>query len=159
MSYFQLWTHGSSVQIQQPTQTSYTDRSGHATVVEQEPGTENWFHFAIPTLKEQEAVCLKTVQVFLRVRFDRGGVVEHTRAYIDKLHVWDSLNRVLRVDDVTSRGIDWRQVTAWDIPGGAPVEHGVGLSVHVVWGPLGQSQTVPFGRIEFVAAGARFEEF
>src|SRR6266540_730701 len=141
MSYFQLWTHGSSVQIQQPTQTSYMERRGHATV------------------KEQEEVSLKTVQIFLRVRFDRGGVIQNSRAYIDRLHVWDSLNRVLRIDDVALRGIDWRQVTVWDIPGGAPVAHGVGLSVHIVWGPPGEFQTVSFGRVELVAAGARFEEF
>jgi len=135
------------------------ERRGHATVIEQERGTENWFHFAIPTLKEQEEVSLKTVQIFLRVRFDRGGVIQNSRAYIDRLHVWDSLNRVLRIDDVALRGIDWRQVTVWDIPGGAPVAHGVGLSVHIVWGPPGEFQTVSFGRVELVAAGARFEEF
>jgi hypothetical protein len=152
VAHFQLWTHGASVQIQHPERAEVVQRAGWGAIVQQAEDSWNWFHFAIPTLKEQEDTFLQTVEVFLRVQGRRGNI-EGVHARIEKLHVWDGGRRLLQNDK--AENVDWGRINAWQVPP-HPVEHGVGISVYVHWRrrePIGA-----FSMIEFLAAGARFEE-
>lgn len=119
---FQLYTHGSEVQVQHPERIESIRRLGYETRITGRPGTSNWFHFAIPTV-------LPTWRVFPEETIP--GVTWPSRAFdsvvrlghaevrlamgsdavrVERFHVWDGRRRIWKHDSIDLSGPSARAV-------------------------------------------------
>jgi hypothetical protein len=155
---YDFWTHGAAVQIEYPDRildggpgqaAGVPRRAGYGTVVRQEEGTDNWFHFAIPTptwLDSDRAVHL---DAFLRAKLNRV-------AYIRHIHVWAGRPKpVRRADNLELRGPDVNytlNLPDWEVKRG-----GIAICVNVQFGAETTTST-DLGMAHFIGAGVRFRE-
>jgi hypothetical protein len=137
------WIHGHSMQIEYPDRIAYQRRAGFSINVEGKPGTNNWFHFAIPTPVIIDDVRLRADAVLLR--FKTGSV----DAFVRDVHVYDGERLIAAHNDVNLSKENWFvKLVVPDRP-------------HVLWG-LGISLGVGFGvemmdhHMDFIAAGCDF---
>lgn len=77
------WIHGHSMQIEYPDRISAQWRAGFGLNLEGRAGTENWFHFAIPTPVIIDDRRLRADSVMLR--FTTASV----DAFVRDVHVYD----------------------------------------------------------------------
>ena len=83
---FRFWTHGVSVipeYTKEYTGTNnglYMRRAGWGAQIRQKAGTDNWFHFAIPSATELDDDCVDYYHAWLRVRVNNDAV-------IDRIHI------------------------------------------------------------------------
>jgi len=100
-----FWIHGVNVQIEKSFGNDKVGdpiqeirRYSGGTVVRQDGGTSNWFHFAIPTptvLDSDQLVKLKEVYV-------KANIGENVR--VTHLHVWDGDEKILSKDNLSISG-------------------------------------------------------
>jgi hypothetical protein len=137
------WIHGHSMQIEYPDRIVSEWRAGFALKIEGMPGTDNWFHFAIPTPVIIDDVRLRADAVMLR--FLTGSV----DAFVRDVHVYDGETRIAVFNDLyLSLENGFVRLPLPDRP-------------RMAWG-LGISIGVGFGvemldhHMEFIAAGCDF---
>jgi hypothetical protein len=143
MSKYEYWLHGTSVRVEYPDRVEHIRRAGYYTEVRQNPGTTNWFNFAIPT---------PTIHAGKRMKYSRAHLVAevHENAKIDKVHIWDGDRCVTKFDNL---GLLHQHVDrAFDIPS-RRVRYGLLVSVYVEF-LKGKS----VGEVHFMGAGASFDE-
>lgn len=120
------WIQGYSMQIENPERLIQNTRIGWCAFVMGQPGTQNWFHFAIPTPVIINDVRLQADSVILS--FATGSA----DAIVRDIHVYDGLNRIGTFDGVNLSGQQYlvRQI----IPGTPYMGMGLGISVGVSFG-------------------------
>lgn len=146
-----MWTHGSSLQVEFPERTSAILHRGFHTHVEGNPGTENWFHFAIPTpviVSETRARIDSVV-----VKFKTGSV----DAFVDRIHIYDGPLKIASFDDLRlsgNHGIDYLEAgERFNIPESPPILWGIDIAVGAGFGVESLDHWM-----QFSAAGADFIE-
>jgi len=137
------WIHGHSMQIEYPDRIVYQRRTGMSFDIEGAPGTDNWFHFAIPTPVIINDVRLRADSVMLRFRTaSADAVVRH-------VHVYDGEIRIAMHDDINlaKENLYVRLV----VPDKPEMLWGLGISLGVAFGvePIDH-------HMEFIAAGCDF---
>lgn len=144
------WIHGSSVQIEREGYFISKRRTGYGAHFNTH-GKE-WFHFAIPTpvYVEGQRSKLKKIFVFYKTELTAKITAVHTYFAGKKLASASFDNLSLTGDH--SQKLD--QHNTWVITSAPPTEYGLGISVHVDFGPP-QTSGVP--GIWFRTAGADFE--
>lgn len=144
---YALWVHGTSVQAQRQGYFLSQTRLGNGARF-QTHGQE-WFHFAIPTpviIASKDSLLEKVFVLYL---------TEGT-AKITRLHVWDGNTRLHAFENLYLIGDHSSQLDAsnsWTLPIQKHIKFGLGISVHVDFGPPAP-QGVPV--CQFVTAGADF---
>jgi hypothetical protein len=163
---YEMWTHGSSVQPQNPQTLRNMTRFGYGTLIEGIPSTDEnaiqWFHFAVPTPafawnnRRNQSQRLEIVQV--RIKFWTGGTATRVRS----VNVWDANNLIAEYTDREQQftelyGDQRNPYRTFGIRDRRPVEAGIGISMGVIFGLL-EPDTPGAGYpvIEFNAAGAVF---
>ncbi|MBN1509400.1 MAG: hypothetical protein JW955_21315 [Sedimentisphaerales bacterium] len=137
------WIHGHSMQIESPDRLARLIRVGWCVFVEGKPGTENWFHFAVPTPVIIDDVRLQADSVMLR--FATGSV----DAFVRDVHVYDGRTRIAEFNDLNLSGAqDFVRLT---LPGAPAMWQALGISVGVGFGV----EAMDHG-MEFFAAGCDF---
>jgi len=143
-----FWVHGTAVKMEREGYFISKQYAGYAAIF-RTYGAE-WFHFAIPTpvILNGIRTSLKKVFVFYKT--------EGT-AKITAIHVYDAGKKITSFDNLSLTGdhstaVD--QFNSWLITPSPKMLFGLGISVHVNFGPQ-TTGTVP--AISFTAAGADFE--
>ena len=146
-----FWTHGSGVQIENPESVRSVTRLGYCTSVVGKPNFGGWFHFVIPT--PVIGTCYSKAagqEVGFRYRLLRALIYIQTSGpdvRITRVHVWDGNLLRTQYDDLAITGGPLTQ--AFDVPGKPEVIYGIGISIHVEFGPTG-------GWVSFIGAGGDF---
>jgi hypothetical protein len=137
------WTHGHSMQIEYPDRIPYQRRTGMSFDLEGQPGTDNWFHFAIPTPVIINDVRLRADWVMLTFRtFSPDAFVAH-------VHVYDGGARIAQHDNVN---LSMEQpFVRLEVPNRPLVNSALGISLGVGFGVEAMDH-----HMEFVAAGCDF---
>jgi hypothetical protein len=137
------WIHGHSMQIEYPDRIASQWRAGFGLTVEGKPGTDNWFHFAIPTPVIINDVRLRVDSVMLRFR------TASVDAFVRDVHVYDGEVKIAEHNDIY---LSQENLLARLVVPKRP---------ELLWG-LGVSLGVGFGvemmdhHMEFIAAGCDF---
>lgn len=132
--------HGHSVQIEDPDSIKSVERKRFHTRVVGKEGSQNWFHFAIPTPIIVNGEQLRAESINLRFKTEsKGALVKH-------IQVFDGESRIAAFMSVDLSGEDI--VKEFKVPGYPCVEWGLGISIAVVF-----RKKAP---IEFLSAGCNF---
>lgn len=135
------WLHGHAMEVEFPDRIARQQRAGFYYRVEGRPGTDNWFHLAIPTPVIVNTQRLKVGQAMLRYRTAAGAI-------LTAVHVYDGETRIARVTGLSNRPENW-VFERHDVPGDPEVRWGVGISINVRFPSAG-------ARIEMASAGVDF---
>jgi hypothetical protein len=122
-----MWTHGTSVQVENPGVVNII-RFEDYTSVGGNPGGATWLHFAIPT-----PVILSDV----RQQIDSLVLVFETisGATVTNVHIYDGERRIKEHNNLNLSG-NW-EYAVLDVPEKPVVSWGVGISVRVSFAPGG----------------------
>jgi len=137
------WIHGHSMQIEYPDRIAGQDRIGWCAWVEGKPGTNNWFHFAVPT---PVIINDRRMQVDSVMLIFKTGSVD---AFIRDVHVYDGPWRIAVFDLINLSGD--QPLVRLVLPGAPPIGQGLGISVGVGFGVEAMDHTM-----EFYSAGCDF---
>ena len=133
------WIHGHSMQVEYPDRLARHERLGWGTVVEGNPGTSNWFHFAIPTPVVLNDVRLQADSIM--VCFN----VESVDAIIENVHVYDGPNRIATFENINLQPEEpFVRLTLPDTP---TMGLALGLSLGVAFGVEPVNHTMMFSAI------------
>ena len=138
-----MWVHGHSMQIESTDNVASVLRAGYGILIDGKPGTNNWFHFAVPTpvIIDDNRLRVSSVMLVLGT-MSADAVVNH-------VHVYDSENKIAEHNDVNLHG-DVGFVR-FEVPSGPEDAHGIGISTGVRFGVEAMSHSM-----RFVAAGCDF---
>lgn len=137
------WIHGHSMQIEYPDRVPYQRRTGMSFDIEGNPGTDNWFHFAIPTPVIINDVRMRASSILLSFKtFSVDAWVRH-------VHVYDGVYRIGTFDDV-NLSLD-QPVVRLELPDRPAAGFGLGISLGVAFGVEAMDH-----HMEFYAAGCDF---
>jgi hypothetical protein len=111
-----MWVHGHSIQNEDPNLT--VGRIGWAGQL-RHPGTQGWFHLAIPT---------PVIVTDIRLRVDAAMIQFSTgsQGSIHSLHVYDGGTRIANFDNLNLTGTD--QFSRFTLPRPS-VNWGIGISI------------------------------
>jgi len=137
------WIHGTSMQIEYPERIASQWRAGFYFRVEGKSGTENWFHFAIPTPVIINDIRLRIDAAILR--FTTGSA----DAFVRDVHVYDGEVLIAVHNDVNLSGENG--FVRLLVPDRPEVLWGIGISIGVGFGVEMMSH-----RMEFISAGCDF---
>jgi len=137
------WIHGRTLQIEYPDRIAREDRNGWCAFVEGKPGTDNWFHFAVPTPVIINDVRMQVDSVMLV--FKTGSA----DAFVRDVHVYDGRWRIAVFDLINLSGE--QPFVRLVLPGAPPIGAGLGISVGVGFGVESMDHTM-----EFYSAGCDF---
>lgn len=138
------WIHGHSMQIEYPDRIVSQWRAGFSITVEGKRGTNNWFHFAIPTPVIIDDVRLRADKVMLRFR---TGSID---AVVRNVHVYDGERLIAEHDNLTlSKENPFAEFVVPDRP---LIFWGLGISIGVSFGFDEQKDH----HMDFFAAGCDF---
>jgi len=137
------WIHGRTMQIEYPDRIAREDRNGWCVYVEGKPGTDNWFHFAIPTPVIINDVRMQADAAMLC--FKTGSV----DAFVRDVHVYDGWARIAEYNNINLSGD--QPFIRLVLPGAPQMWQGLGISVGVGFGVEAMAHTM-----EFYAAGCDF---
>lgn len=133
-----FFTHGTSVQVENPELVTSMKRFAFGTYVRQAAGTANWFHFAIPTPRQINDHSFSCNRIWLDAKVDQ-------LTKIDKVHVYNTTIPMEQFENLSYVGRDqWYQFDVqpfWVVA--------LGVSVYVYW--------IGAGEVVFRNAGAWFE--
>ena len=140
---YAMWTHGHSMQIEYPERVLHVARFGSHISVEGKPGTDNWFHFAIPTpvIAHGARTFISSVLIEFATR--------STDAIVRHVHVYDGRTKIAEHNDINLSGnIGLKR---FDVAAYPAAQLGVGISVGVEFGVDPKSHIM-----DFFAAGCDF---
>jgi hypothetical protein len=137
------WIHGHSMQIEYPDRIADLWRAGFYARLEGKPGTENWFHFAIPTPVIIDDARLRIDAAMLR--FATGSV----DAFVRDVHVYDGEARIAAFNDVYLS--ENNGFAKFALPERPEVRWGIGISIGVGFGVEMMDHTM-----NFISAGCDF---
>ena len=143
MGEYEYWLHGTSMHVEYPDRVQHIRRAGYYTEVRQDPGTANWFNFAIPTPTIHNGKKMRCSHVHLMAEV-------HENAKLDKVHIWDGDRCVQEIDDLGL--MDQHVDKTFTIPK-QRVRNGLLISVYVEF-----LEGEEPGELHFMGAGASFDE-
>ena len=164
MRVYDFWTHGTSVQIEDPDKVQYIRRWGYGTTIRQEHETWNWFHFAIPTPTIIDNINTQYGVVYLKARTGNQGIQSDPReAFISEIGFIDvdKIEPNYQLGSVPTLGENCSAETfgiskklLYKQP-----KNGLVICVRVEFKPVPSTTYPPHavGEITFVGAGARFK--
>ena len=135
------WVHGHGMEVEFPDRVAHQTRAVFYYSVEGRPGSDNWFHFAVPTPVIVRDQRLKAGQVLLRYRA-LGGALVHA------VHVYDGEKKIAEHNDLNHPPAEFT-MQRFDVPLDPDVQWGIGISVGVRFPSAGS-------KLEFAAAGCDF---
>ena len=138
---FASWIHGHSMEIEYPDRMASAIRRGYAFQVEGKPGTNNWFHFAIPTPVIINDVRLQVDSIMLRMT---TGSID---AFVRDVHIYDGEARIAVHNDVYLVEDNW--FVRFGVPDTPYLRWGLAISLGVGFGVEMMSHTM-----DFVSVGA-----
>lgn len=139
-----MWVHGHSMQIEYEDRLQSLRRRGSAIWIEGHSGTNNWFHFAIPTPVIVNDKRLRADSVM--VQFYTGSA----DASITAIHVYDGEKRIATYENIHLHPNKWA-FHRFDVPEKPEIRLGVGISIQVAFGVESMSHVM-----EFSSAGCDF---
>ncbi len=162
MGVYDLWTHGTSVQVEYPDRVKYIRRAGWGTNIRQEHGSSNWYHFAIPTPTIINNDRTKYGKVWLKA--DTGNKdlkIDNRDTFIPRIDVWDNNSRIKIFDSAPLGLSPWQGNNCGPInfEGQLPegeLKYGLVICVNVKFEPYYEEPETNLGEIWFKTAGARF---
>jgi hypothetical protein len=131
------------MQIEYPSRNARQVRIGWCAFVEGNPGTDNWFHFAVPTPVIINDVRLQVDSVMLV--FKTGSL----DAVVRDVHVYDGPWRIAEFNLINLSGN--QPFVRLVLPGAPPIGQGLGISLGVGFGVEAMDHTM-----EFYSAGCDF---
>lgn len=141
-----FWTHGVATILEHPERAKLRAHTGMGTIVEQDAGTDGWFHIPIPTpcILDKGRTCVRYFALAAKV---------NANATIDRLHLRRGADlvftkRVAFTNTEVNEVFDNPDVST---ASGASSGAGITLCVHVVF--LDGTQR---GQVKFYGAGAAF---
>jgi hypothetical protein len=137
------WIHGHSMQIEYPDRIANQRRTGMSFDIEGKGGTDNWFHFAIPTPVIINDVRLQVDSVMLCFW------TESADAFVQHVHVYDGRYRIAEFNDGNWSGD--QPFVRLTLPGTPAIGQGLGISLGVGFGVEPMSH-----KMEFYSAGCDF---
>lgn len=137
------WIHGHSMQIEYPDRIASQWRAGFGFTVEGKPGTDNWFHFAIPTPVIIDDVRLRADSIMLR--FSTASV----DAFVRHVHIYDGETVLAAHNDIYLSGAN--PFVRLAVPGRPLMTWGIGISLGVGFGVEAMDH-----HMQFIAAGCDF---
>jgi hypothetical protein len=144
-----MWTHGVSVQVENPERLSFDRRYGFFARLRGKPFNSTWVHFAVPTPAIVDGKRLHASSVYLRYRTGPG-------ASIGAVHVWDAERRRIGTYDglALTSGSGFR-VSGFSVPMRPPVYYGIGISILL---KFGDDANLPSNKllVDLSAAGCYF---
>jgi len=120
------WIQGYVMQVEHPELLASDSRIGWCAFVTGNPGTENWFHFAIPTPVVVNDVRLQADSIMLR--FDTGSA----DAWVRQVDIWDGWKQIGTFPDLNWSGQHWFERLI--VPNTPAMGYGLGISVGVDFG-------------------------
>jgi hypothetical protein len=135
------WIHGHSMEIEYPDRMASAIRRGYAYQVEGKPGTNNWFHFAVPTPVIINDVRLQIDSVMLRMA---TGSVD---SFVRDVHIYDGEVRIAVHEEVYLVEDNW--FVRFEVPETPYLRWGLGISLGVGFGVEMMAHTM-----DFVSVGA-----
>jgi hypothetical protein len=143
---FDFWTHGIATILESPLLAQLVERrTDRGTVVEQNAGTQAWFHIPIttPTVMENDTT------IFLRRLGLRAKVNENAR--VDRIHIRRGTDLIVNLNvNFTDTTIESTFDVVDQLMGNNP-QAGLAMSILVQF-----LTGTPRGRVEFQGAGAHF---
>lgn len=136
------WIHGHSVHVEYPSRIVSERRAGFYIEIEGKFGSQNWFHFDVPTPVIVNDNRLKVGSVMLRFKTQD--------AYVRHVHVYDGEKRIAEHNNVSHRD-NTLLFQRFDVPGHPPVQWGLGISIGVSFGDQPRPHL-----IQFISAGCDF---
>ena len=137
------WIHGHSMQIEYPDRIAYQRRTGMSFDIEGKPGTDNWFHFAIPTPVIVNDVRLRASKIMFCFR------TYSIDAFVRDVHVYDGGGRIAEFNNIN---LSMEQpFVSLDVPGEPAMGWGLGISLGVGFGVEAMNHLM-----EFFTAGCDF---
>ena len=137
------WIHGHSMEIEYPDRMASAIRRGYAFQVEGKPGTNNWFHFAIPTPVIVNDVRLQIDSVMLRMT---TGSVD---SFVRDVHIYDGEVRIAVHNDVYL--VEDNGFVRFEVPETPYLLWGLGISLGVGFGVEMMAHTM-----DFISVGGDF---
>ena len=137
------WTHGVSVQIEDPSQIASLSRRGFAAQLR--TYSQTWVHFAIPTPVIQSGTRLRLQRVMLLWSTDQVtySLPPQAFAYVRALHVWDGDKKLAEFGGfntighcTTTIGCGYEVINPFNIPGAPYVNYGIVVSL-LIDAPVG----------------------
>ena len=122
-----MWTHGHSMQVEFQDRVFSITRTGYCVAVEGKPGSQNWFHFAVPTPVIVDDIRLKAQSVL--IRFKCGS----SDAYVNAVHVYDGEGKIAEFNSLSLNPTDWT-VQRFVVPNPPAIQWGLGISIGVGFG-------------------------
>lgn len=141
---YTMWTHGTSVQVEDPNRIISILRQGFGTTIRVRTGGDSWFHFTIPT----PAIVSDRRLRIARVLLEFAATASHA---VDEVHVHDGNTPIDNYQGLNLHGQIYREYQVRNAP-----EVQRGLSIKVSRGP---GEPAPQGEqhwIFFISAGAVF---
>ena len=135
------WIHGHSMEIEYPDRMASAIRRGYAYQVEGKPGTNNWFHFAVPTPVIINDVRLQIDSVMLRMT---TGSVD---SFVRDVHIYDGEVRIAVHEEVYLVEDNW--FVRFEVPETPYLRWGLCISLGVGFGVEMMAHTM-----DFVSVGA-----
>lgn len=150
---FRFWMHGVSVIPEYTKEYTghdnglYMRRAGFGAVIRQNTGTNNWFHFAIPSATELDDDNVSYYHAWLRFKINTGAVIK--AIHVRQNHKNSECPIIWNSGLITITGQD--------------TEYSINLADAQCKGPLVICVNVYFeaagGEVMFTGAGGHFEEW
>ncbi len=140
---YALGTHGSSIQVEFPEHLTKMRRTGWGTLIEQNGGSDNWFHFAIPT----PTIMNDSNRFIFTKAYFSADLNENVR--IEKIHLRSGDE--LRIEKIV-RHSDRKLIDETIVPGTRSSVLPISLSIYARF-----LTGTPKGQIIFRHAGAELE--
>ncbi|QGU00237.1 hypothetical protein SYNTR_1643 [Candidatus Syntrophocurvum alkaliphilum] len=137
-----LWIHGHSLEVKYPERLLSIQRTNAYALIEGQPGTTNWFQFAIPSPVIMDNKQLKIAAVFIRFKTQSENV------YIKAVNLYDGETLIEKFDfHHTQQDFDTIRID----PALVALNWGLGVSVNVAFNEQADPATIAFS-----AAGCNF---
>jgi hypothetical protein len=130
------WIHGHSMQVEYPERLALHEHNGWGTDIEGKPGTENWFHFAIPTPVIINDVRLQADSILLSFR---TGSID---AFVRDVHVYNGDETITEFNNVNLS--QEQTLVRLVLPGTPTMGLGLGISLGVGFGVEPMDHTMTF---------------
>lgn len=151
---YDFWVHGADVNIEYPGRVNgHERRAGWGTTMQQDQGSENWVHFAIPSptvmFDEEHAIGGDSTDtsVIIDEMWLKAKVNENAK--VDRIHAWDGDNKFFTKNGISGlenqkfrKDIDVNHELAW----------GLNMSVHL---QCMNSSEQP--EVTWLGAGAKYQ--
>jgi len=138
------WVHGHSMQIEYPDRLNVMWRAGFYMRVEGELGTNNWFHFSIPTPVIVNDNRLRVGSVMLRFK------TMSKDAIVQDVHIYDGEKKIKTYNNINLSGD--HMFKRFDVSNHPDIKWGLGISIGVKFG----TESAKSHRMEFISAGCDF---